>query len=1689
MSIRRVALAAVAVLLHFGCDGTPPQPGAAPPPPPAAPSGSPTARALAAPPGPGNFDALRASGLVQAFAPDLATSPLVSPTSDLHLDPTLGQPAFLWAAGRGAAAPSPHPADAALDHLRAYAHLYRLGGADLAATVVEAVHDTGWGPLIVTLRQQIDGVEVFHRELHVVMRRDRALVALAGNLAPDSARRHGGAFALPAEVVVAAALRDLGGAAVDPAELRPVAAPAHGYRFLDLRRPRADLLLTRPARLKPVLFEQGNRLEPGTYVELGLSAPGSVDALHYAYVVSAVDGRVLYRNDLTARDQFTYRVWADAAAPHIPYDGPQGNAGSPHPTGLLDGFQAALVPQVDVTLQNSPFSRNDPWLPPGATETVGNNVDAYVDFNSPDGYTPNQGDFRASVTTPGAFQRTFDHTVAPTTSDLRQSAITHLFFITNFLHDWYYDAGFDEAARNAQEDNFGRGGAGGDPLLAEGQDYSGRDNANMTTPADGQSPIMQMYLWSANAPRYLEVNAPAAIAGRKAVGVAAFGPQTFAVTGDVAAAVPAEACANLTNGAAVAGKIALVDRGTCNFSEKTWRAQQAGAIGVVIANNTSASPDEVIDMATGTTPHTWTIPTLMVSYANGAAIKAQLAVPTTVNVTLMRQAGIDRDSGLDSTVVAHEWGHFISNRLIGNGNGLNTNQAGGLGEGWSDFHALLMTTKASDAAVPANANWTGVFATAAYLAAGYGNDGNPGQGYYYGIRRVPYSTDFTKNALTFQHVTDGVPLPAGVPVAFGADGANNAEVHNAGEVWATMLWECYTSLLRDSGRLTFDQARDRMKRYLVAAYKSTPVNPTFVEARDALLAAARANDHADCVRFGAAFARRGIGAGAVAPPRNSVTNAGVVESYTPLCVNGAPTANAGADQSVNERTLVTLDGSASTDPDNDALTYAWTQTGGPAVTLSDATATKPTFTAPDVAAAGATLTFALVVTDALGAASAAATTHVTVANVNRAPVANAGGDQTVDERATATLDGSASADPDGEALTYAWTQTGGPTVTLSDSTAAKPTFSTGEVTADTLLTFTLVVTDPIGAASTAATTHVTIRNVNRVPVAVAGADQTVDERSTATLDGSGTDADGETLAYAWSQTGGPTVTLSDPTVAKPTFPTGEVTADTLLTFALVVTDPHGAASAAATTHVTVRNVNRVPVAVAGADQTVDERSTATLDGSGTDADGEALAYAWSQTGGPAVTLSDPTVAKPTFPTGEVAADTLLTFALVVTDPHGAASAAATTHVTVRNVNRAPVADAGADQAASQGDGVTLDGSASADPDGDTLAFTWSQTSGPTVTLSDLHVAKPTFTAPAVTATTALTFALQVSDGAATSAVDTVQVTVHPVNHAPVADAGADQSVSQGAVVTLDGSASADPDGDALTFTWSQTAGPTVALSDVHATAPSFTAPTVTATTVLTFALQVSDGVATSAVDTTQVTVHQVNHAPVADAGADQSVDQGDAVTLDGSASADPDGDALTFTWSQTAGPTVALSDAHAAAPTFTAPAVTADTVLVFSLVVSDGTLASGADETRVTVRATAPGQPTADAGADQTVAAGATVYLVGSGTDPDHGTLTYSWQQLYESYVTLVGADTATPTFLAPTSLTLATVLTFELTVTNAAGASASDTVEIMVLPDTASPASACGCRTAASDAGGPAGLALLAILGVVLVGRRSRRR
>ena len=815
-------------------------------------------------------------------------------TAPASVDSRLGVPTFLWGhaslAGQASkvasslisAAETSDPVAVARAYLTGLGAQYRLAAADAAQVPLLLTQAMPNGATLVKFRNRINDIEVFREEAAVLLSKDRSLVAIGGYVMSGD-----GAYAFVRSAASAAAIALSDWSFAEGIESALIALQHRdeyqhfGLAPGTLSEDGSQLVI--PVRVKPVLFRLPERLVPSHYVEVQVRdgrIPFAVDS--YAYVVSAEDSSVLFRKNQTADVAFSYRVFAESGAGNLPLPSPLGRDGFPHPTGVANGYQGTFVSPNLITLQNIAFSRNDPWLAPNATTTTGNNVDAFADLVTPDGFTTpcvaTICDLRPTLTGPRTFDRAYNPAAAPNVSnDQIMASVTHLFYMNNFLHDWYYDSGFDEASGNAQADNYGRGGAAGDPIFAEAQDFASLNNANMSTPADGGRPRMRMYVFSGLGAQEIRITAPAAIAGIKQSGVASFGPSSFDLTASVAAAVPADGCAALTNAASVFGKIALIDRGTCSFTVKTKFAQTAGAVGVIMANNATGAANM------SGTDATVSIPTLSLSQSDGAAIKAQLTASVAVTARLARAAGVDRDGTLDNTIIAHEWGHYISNRLIGNANGLSTNHANGMGEGWADFHALLLLVKAVDASSPKNANFAGTYAEAGYVTSGPNLPPDAvNNGMYNGLRRYPYSRDITKNPLSFKHITNGVALPASPAPAFGASGANNSEVHNTGEVWATMLWECYSNLLNDTlgatPRLSFAQAQDRMKRYLVAGYKLTPSAPTMVEARDALLAAILAQDQIDYARCFAGFAKRGLGVGAVAPDRYSTDNSGVVES-------------------------------------------------------------------------------------------------------------------------------------------------------------------------------------------------------------------------------------------------------------------------------------------------------------------------------------------------------------------------------------------------------------------------------------------------------------------------------------------------------------------------------------------------------------------------------------------------------------------------------------------------------------------------------------------------------------------------------------------------------------------------------------------------------------------------------------------
>ena len=458
---------------------------------------------------------------------------------------------------------------------------------------------------------------------------------------------------------------------------------------------------------------------------------------------------------------------------------------------------------------------------------------------------------------------------------------------------------------------------------------------------------------------------------------------------------------------------------------------------------------------------------------------------------------------------------------------------------------------------------------------------------------------------------------------------------------------------------------------------------------------------------------------------------------------------------------------------------------------------------------------------------------------------------------------------------------------------------------------------------------------NVAPTANAGSIQNLLIGTTVTMDGSGSDANGDTLTYKWSliAPSGSTSSLSGATTPKPTF-----VADVAGTYsaALVVNDGK-LNSTAATVTITAAVANATPVANAGVAQNVLAGTLVTLDGSASsDANGDLLTYGWSLTSKPAgsaAVFAFATSAKPTF-----TADLAGTYVASLSVNDGKVnSTAVTVTVTAGVANVAPVANAGVAQNVVAGTLVTLDGSASSDANGDLLTYSWSLTGKPAdsaAALASAASARPTLTADLAGTYVA---SLTVNDGKVNSTAATVTIAAAVANVAPVANAGVAQNVVAGTLVTVDGSASSDANGDLLTYSWSLTsrpAGSTAALALATSAKPTFTAD-LAGTYVASLA--VNDGKVNSTASTVTITASTVNAAPVALATTKyRYVYTGSVIAFSGARSSDANGDQLSYKWTLVSKPPSSgalLQNAFGSAPTIT-PDRLGDYVV--SLTVNDG---------------------------------------------------------------------------------------------------------------------------------------------------------
>lgn len=496
--------------------------------------------------------------------------------------------------------------------------------------------------------------------------------------------------------------------------------------------------------------------------------------------------------------------------------------------------------------------------------TRGNNVFAQEDANGNNG---------TGISPNGGAALNFDfiyggQTAQPT--DYASASTTNLFYMANIMHDVWYQYGFNEASGNFQKDNLGRGGATsfiGDDVLADSQDgYSQTsatlNNANFSTPNDGSRPRMQMYLWNDGAPptNFIYVNSPASIAGpqiatsnvfegtdRIPVPVSPNGITSDLVLYKNNPTPPGynSACQVPLNAAELNGKIALIKRGGCFFNLKVKNAQDAGARAVIVMDSIPNNSTRLSMSSTGIVGIT--IPAVFVTKEIGDAFIAEMANGA-VNVKLEVPPGLYlyADSSFDNGIIAHEFAHGISNRLTGgpsNTSCLTTPEQ--MGEGWSDWFALMMQLKTGDSGETPKG--IGTYAI---------NEATTGGG----IRNYPYSTNMTINPLTFADTN-------GKSFIDPDDSIEKVSVHAVGEIWAATLWDLTWAYIGkygfNSNIYTGTGGNNKAMQLVIDAMKLQPCNPSFIQARDAIIAADQATTGGqDYCMIWKVFARRGLGVNA-----------------------------------------------------------------------------------------------------------------------------------------------------------------------------------------------------------------------------------------------------------------------------------------------------------------------------------------------------------------------------------------------------------------------------------------------------------------------------------------------------------------------------------------------------------------------------------------------------------------------------------------------------------------------------------------------------------------------------------------------------------------------------------------------------------------------------------------------------------
>ncbi|HEX8249502.1 MAG TPA: M36 family metallopeptidase [Pyrinomonadaceae bacterium] len=624
---------------------------------------------------------------------------------------------------------------------------------DRQANALKTTADYAHGNLAFAhLEQEINGLRVFQGEIKAGFTRRGEIVRVVNNLAPWLDTRN-----LSTEATFSAE-RAIGEAA----------------KFIGVTISENDTRRAESAAGdKKIRFERGQFADATTaekiYFPVGPGAARlawqillwrETDAFYV--VVDAQDGTLLWRKNIAEyqTQAATYNVYGSATSMMKTADSP--TAFTP---GCLMPNPCPQPPIIN--RQSFTLIGNEPpngfnflgWIQDGENRTIGNNAEAGIDRQAPNGVDDNGWAF-------GSPNRNFVYNYNPAPgnpspgeeplppqpqtyppSAFQQGSITNAFYAVNRFHDELYRLGFIETARNFQIDNFGRGGIGNDSISVEVQDSLGTNLTNFFTPADGGRGRLQLTIWTTPTP--------------------------------------------------------------------------------------------------------------------------------------------DRDGALDNQLIVHELTHGVSNRLHGNATGLSSNMSRGMGEGWSDFYALALLSEPTD-------NPLGTYTIAGYLThemvAGFPN-------YYYGIRRFPTAVmasvgpnGLPHNPLTFKHLNSNCDTTLGTTTmavssafprnpVFSPSSSIQAcdQINNAGELWNVTLWEVRGQLTLIHGAT---EGNRRALQYVTDGMKLAPLNPTMLQARDAIVIAAQVRQPGDLPAVWRGFAIRGLGLNAsIQNAGTGTNNAAVTEAF------------------------------------------------------------------------------------------------------------------------------------------------------------------------------------------------------------------------------------------------------------------------------------------------------------------------------------------------------------------------------------------------------------------------------------------------------------------------------------------------------------------------------------------------------------------------------------------------------------------------------------------------------------------------------------------------------------------------------------------------------------------------------------------------------------------------------------------